>query len=138
MKIDHVGIAVANIEEALPFYRKAFGLEPSHLEEVSGQKVKVAFLQAGETALELLEPMGEDGAVAKFLKDRGPGLHHLAFGVGDLAAEMSRLAEVGLPPLESAPRPGARGHQVCFLHPRFAEGVLVELVGRAVLGMDRG
>lgn len=131
MKIDHVGIAVANIGEALPFYKKAFGLEPVHREEVAAQKVKVAFLQAGETALELLEPMGEEGAIAKFLKDRGPGLHHVAFSVNDISEKMSRLAQDGLPPLESAPRPGARGHKVCFLHPQYAKGVLFELVEHA-------
>lgn len=128
MIIDHVGIAVESIEEALPFYRKALGLVPVHSEEVPGQKVRVAFLQAGETALELLEPMGQEGAVAKFLKTRGPGLHHVAFAVKDIQGHMSRLAGEGMPALEAAPRPGARGHKVCFLHPKHAHGVLVELV----------
>jgi methylmalonyl-CoA epimerase len=128
MTIDHIGIAVESIEEALPFYRKALGLVPVHSEEVPGQKVRVAFLQAGETALELLEPMGDEGAVAKFLKTRGPGLHHVAFAVKDVKGHMDRLAKDGMPALEKAPRPGARGHQVCFLHPKHAHGVLVELV----------
>lgn len=128
MIIDHVGIAVESIEEALPFYRKALGLVPVHSEEVPGQKVRVAFLQAGETALELLEPMGEEGAVAKFLKARGPGLHHVAFAVKDIKGHMQRLKSDGMPALEAAPRPGARGHNVCFLHPKHAHGVLVELV----------
>ena len=128
MKIDHVGVAVASIEAALPFYKKALGLEPVHREEVPAQKVHVAFLQAGETSIELLEPTG-DGAIAKFLKTRGPGLHHVAFHVSDLPGHFERLKKEGLPPLEAAPRPGARGHKVCFLHPKFAEGVLVELVG---------
>lgn len=128
MIIDHVGIAVESIEEALPFYRKALGLVPVHSEEVPGQKVRVAFLQAGETALELLEPISEEGAVAKFLKTRGPGLHHVAFAVKDIQGHMRRLSSEGMPTLEAAPRPGARGHQVCFLHPKHAHGVLVELV----------
>lgn len=128
MKIDHVGIAVESLEKALPFYKKALGLEPVHREEVAAQKVRVAFLQAGETCIELLEPTGDDGAIAKFLKTRGPGLHHVAFSVADIAADMERLRAAGLPPLETAARPGARGHKVCFLHPKYADGVLVELV----------
>ena len=128
MTIDHVGVAVESIEAALPFYKKALGLEPVHREEVPGQKVRVAFLQAGQTSIELLEPTGE-GAIQKFLKTRGPGLHHVAFHVDDIAGRMERLRADGLPPLEAAPRAGARGHKVCFLHPKFAAGVLVELVG---------
>ncbi len=131
MSLDHVGIAVESIEEALPFYRKALGLEVYHREEVPTQKVKVAFLQAGETSLELLEPTSEDGAIAKFLKTRGPGIHHIAFSVKEIESRMKALTEAGLPPLESRPRPGARGHKVCFLHPKHAHGVLVELVEHA-------
>lgn len=128
MTIDHIGIAVESIEEALPFYREALGLVPVHSEEVPSQKVRVAFLQAGETALELLEPIGGDGAIAKFLKARGPGLHHVAFAVKDIGGHMKRLTDGGLPPLDPSARPGARGHKVCFLHPKHAHGVLVELV----------
>lgn len=130
MTVDHVGIAVASIDTALPFYQKALGLEPVHREEVKSQKVRVAFLQAGETALELLEPTGDEGAIAKFLKTRGPGLHHVAFSVRKLGEHMKRLTQIGLPPLEPSPRKGARGHDVCFLHPKYADGVLVELVER--------
>ncbi len=126
--VDHVGIAVRSIDEALPFYRRALGLEAVHRQEVPSQKVKVAFLGTGETSIELLEPTGPEGAVAKFIAKRGPGLHHVAFKVADIAGEMERLKGGGLPPLEASPRPGARGHQVCFLHPRHAAGVLVELV----------
>jgi len=129
MKIDHVGIAVRDIEEVLPFYRKALGLEVFHREEVASQKVRAAFLGAGGVFLELLEPAGEEGPLAKFLRERGPGLHHLAFAVGDIRGEMERLARQERPPLEKEPRAGARGHLVCFLHPRHAQGVLVELVG---------
>lgn len=128
MTIDHVGVAVTSIEEALPFYKKALGLEPVHREEVPTQKVRVAFLQAGQTSIELLEPTGDEGAIAKFLKTRGPGLHHVAFSVKDIDGNMQRLREQGLPPLDAAARPGARGHKVCFLHPKYAHGVLVELV----------
>jgi methylmalonyl-CoA/ethylmalonyl-CoA epimerase len=129
MKIDHVGVAVESIEKALPFYKKALGLSPVHREEVAAQKVRVAFLQAGETSIELLEPTGDEGAIAKFLKTRGPGLHHVAFHVDAIDAHMETLRAAGLPPLDAAARPGARGHKVCFLHPKYADGVLVELVG---------
>ena len=128
MILDHVGIAVVNLEEGIAFYKKALGLEVVHREDVIQQKVRVAFLRAGQTSLELLEPIGADGAMAKFLKTRGPGLHHIAFETVEIAGEMKRLSAAGLPPLESAPRPGARGHQVCFLHPKNGLGTLIELV----------
>ncbi len=127
MKIDHVGVAVESIDAALPFYRK-LGLSAGPREVVASQHVRVAFLQAGETSIELLEPTGEEGAVAKFLKTRGPGLHHVAFKVEDIKGEMERLRKEELPSLDSIPRAGARGHSVCFFHPRHAAGVLVELV----------
>ncbi|OGR87795.1 MAG: methylmalonyl-CoA epimerase [Elusimicrobia bacterium RIFCSPHIGHO2_02_FULL_57_9] len=123
MTVDHIGIAVNSIEAALPFYRDKLGLRAVHSEEVASQNVRAAFLQAGESCLELLEPIGSEGAVAKFLKHRGPGLHHVAFQVEDIKKEMNRLT-----PLEALPRAGARGHQVCFLHPNNAHGVLIELV----------
>jgi methylmalonyl-CoA/ethylmalonyl-CoA epimerase len=128
MTLDHVGIAVADLDEGIAFYEKALGLEVVHREVVESQKVRVAFLQAGGTSLELLEPIGGEGAVAKFLKTRGPGLHHLAFETGKIGEEMKRLNAAGLPTLEAAPRPGARGHQVCFLHPKNCHGTLIELV----------
>jgi methylmalonyl-CoA/ethylmalonyl-CoA epimerase len=128
MIIDHVGVAVESIEKALPFYRRALGLEVSHTEIVAPQQVKVAFLQAGQSSIELLEPTGPDGAVAKFIKKRGPGIHHVAFSVKGIEGHMRRLADDEMPTLEDKPRTGARGHKVCFLHPKFAQGVLVELV----------
>lgn len=128
MKLDHVGIAVRSLDEAEAFYLKALGLKSAHREEVLAQKVRVSFLEAGETSLELLEPMDETGPIAKFLKERGPGLHHMAFRVPDIAGEMSRMKDSGIPSIESAPRAGARGLQVCFFHPRHAGGVLLELV----------
>lgn len=130
MKVDHVGIAVKSIDDTLPFYKSALGLEPVAREQITGQNVRVAFLQAGETALELLEPLSDDGAIAKFIRERGPGLHHVAFRAeGSLTEKMKALSGAGLPPLEAAPRLGARGHHVCFLHPKLSHGVLVEFVG---------
>jgi methylmalonyl-CoA/ethylmalonyl-CoA epimerase len=130
MTVDHIGIVVKDIEAAVPFYQKALGLEVSHREDVPAYKVKVAFLQAGETSIELLEPTG-DGGIAEFLAKRGPGMHHVAFGVKNIGEHMKRLVQIGLPPIEKAPRDGSRGHKVCFLHPKFADGVLVELVEHA-------
>ena len=132
MTIDHVGIAVESLERSIPFYRLTLGLEPVHREDVPSQSVRVAFLKApgdcGRASVELLEPTGPEGAVSNFLKTRGPGLHHVAFAVERLSAEMERLSEEGFPALEKDPRDGARGHKVCFLHPREFGGVLVELV----------
>jgi len=131
MTLDHVGIVVESIDGALPFYRDALGLVVDHREEVRSQHVRVAFLKDpadGRPQIELLEAVDEQGAVAKFLKSRGPGMHHVAFHVSDIEDSMRRLKAGGRPPLDDAPRPGARGHQVCFLHPKHAHGVLVELV----------
>jgi methylmalonyl-CoA epimerase len=132
MTFDHVGIVVESIDGALPFYRDAMGLMVDHREEVSSQHVRVAFLKdpaAGRPQIELLEAIGQEGAVAKFLKSHGPGLHHVAFKTLDIEDSMRRFKAGGRPALEATPRLGARGHKVCFLHPKHAQGVLVELVG---------
>lgn len=133
MRLDHIGVAVRALSEAEAFYRDSLGLEVAHREEVPGQGVRAAFLADPKDPegcqVELLEPLSGEGALAKFLSARGPGLHHLAFRAPSVGAAMERLRGAGLPPLESAPRPGARGHQVCFLHPKHCRGVLVELVG---------
>ena len=132
MKIDHVGIAVPDLEESIRLYEETVGLVVTHREEVSSQKVRVAFLGNPDTTgteIELLEPIGEDGAIAAFLAKRGPGMHHIAFHTEAVGTEMERLKASGRPPLESAPRLGARGHHVCFLHPKHCGGVLLELVG---------
>lgn len=125
-KIDHIGIAVSSIEDALPLYR-ALGLAESHREEVPTQKVRTAFLPAGESRIELLEPTGEDSPVAKFLKKRGPGLHHICFAVSDLQAALDDLARQGFRLLHNKPVPGADGKRVAFLHPEAGHGVLIEL-----------
>ena len=134
MKLDHIGVALRVLSEAADFYRQALNLEVVHREEVPGQGVRVAFLVDPKDPegcqVELLEPIAGAGAVAKFLSERGPGLHHLAFRAPSVGAAMKKLRQGGKPPLEEAPRPGARGHQVCFLHPKLCHGVLVELVGQ--------
>ena len=131
MKVDHVGIAVDSIEAALPFYREQLGLVVVHREDVPSQKVKVAFLghpKDGGTLIELLEPTESEGAVASFLKNRGPGMHHIAFETEGMERAIARLKAAGKPALDDKPRPGARGHKVCFIHPKHASGVLIELV----------
>lgn len=129
-KIDHIGIAVVSIEEALGIYR-ALGLQEDHREEVPTQQVVAAFLPAGESSIELLEPTGEDSPVARFLKKRGPGIHHVCFAVRDLDASLALLSARGFRLLNSKPVPGARGRRVAFLHPEAGKGVLIELAEAA-------
>ena len=124
LPLDHIAIAVPSIEEAAPLYERLTGARCSPAEELPGQGVRVAFVGA----LELVEPLGPDTTVGRFLERRGPGLHHVAFGVDDLEAELGRLASEGVELVDRAPRPGAGGHLVAFLHPRSTGTVLVELV----------
>lgn len=125
-KIDHIGIAVASIAEALPVY-EALGLQERHREEVPAQKVITAFLPAGESRIELLEPTSEDSPVAKFLRKRGPGIHHVCFGVRDIEAAVADLEGRGFRLINSRPVAGADGKRIVFLHPDSGHGVLIEL-----------
>lgn len=129
--IDHLGIAVAKLEEALPFWRDALGLELVAIEVVASEKVRVAILRpkgdAHAARVELLEPTAPDSPIAKHLEKRGPGIHHVAMKVDDIAARMAALAAVGKPAMDSAPRVGAGGCMVTFLHPKSTGGVLLEL-----------
>ena len=126
-KVDHIGIAVKNLEITLPYYIDTLGLKLLGIEEVSSQKVKVAFIDAGNCKIELLEPIGEEGAIAKFLEKRGEGIHHIAFNVTDIRTRMEELKEKGVQLLQEEPKPGAGGAEVAFLHPKFSFGVLYEL-----------
>ncbi len=126
LELDHIGIAVASIEDGAAFYR-ALGLEMEGVEEVAGQNVKVGFLPIGDTRLELLEPTSPDSPIAGFLDKRGPGLHHLCVRVDDIRAAMARLREQGYRLLSEEPQAGAHGCLVCFVHPKSAGGVLLEL-----------
>ena len=127
-RLDHVGIAVASIEESLEIYR-ALGLrESGRRETVESQGVVTAFLPVGETRLELLQPTGEDSPVARFLAKRGPGVHHLAYRVDDVAGALVRLRDEGITPIDEVPRRGSRDTLIAFVHPKDMEGVLVELV----------
>src|SRR4051812_48505724 len=131
--LDHIGIAVADLEEALRFYRDALGLDIEAPEEVASQRVRAHFIPAGEVALELLEATAEDSPIAKYVARRGPGLHHITLRVDDIRAALAQLKDRGVRLIDEAPRPGAHGSLVAFIHPASAHGVLVELkevVGR--------
>jgi len=125
-KVDHIGVAVVSIDDALDVYR-ALGLRETHREEVSAQKVKTAFLPVGESSIELLEPTAEDSPVAKFLMRRGGGVHHICFAVDDIESALKDLAARGFRLLHSEPVSGANGKRVAFLHPDAGHGVLIEL-----------
>ena len=125
--LDHIGIAVSNLEQALRFYRDALGLEIEGSEEVGTQRVRAHFIRTGEAALELLEATADDSPIAKFIGRKGPGLHHITLRVDDLAAALSQLKSRGIRLIDEEPRPGAHGSLVAFIHPASAHGVLVEL-----------
>ena len=125
--VHHVGVAVERLEPAIDRYR-LLGLEPEAVEELPGQGVRVAFLWAGGSRIEFVEPLTPEGAVGRFLRRRGEGLHHIAFEVEDIAAVLPVLVGKGFDPIDRAARPGAGGCLVAFLHPRSAHGVLLELV----------
>ena len=127
--ISHIGIAVHSLERSLAFWAEALGLEVTGIETVESEKVKVAFLQTGDSRIELLEPTADDSAVSRFLAKRGEGIHHLALGSRELPTLLERLGERGVSILGNGPRPGAGGSEVAFLHPKTTGGVLLELVG---------
>lgn len=129
--LEHVGIAVGNIDEALEFYRDALGLEVGPPEEVPSQRVRARFVPLGGPAIELLEATAEDSPIAKFVVRRGPGLHHITLRVSDLAGVLARLKARGVRLIDESPRRGADGALVAFIHPSAAHGVLVELTERA-------
>lgn len=126
-KINHIGIAVRSIEASTPFYRDALGMAFEGTEEVAEQKVRVAFFAVGESRIELLEPTADDSPVAKFLEKNGEGIHHLAYEVADLPAELARLKNEGVRLIDETPRKGAHGTLIAFLHPKGTGGVLTEL-----------
>jgi methylmalonyl-CoA/ethylmalonyl-CoA epimerase len=125
-KINHVAVVVADIEAALGFWRDALGLDLHHVEDVPSQKAMVAFLPTGESEVELVQPTAEDTGAAKFLKERGPGMHHLCFEVDDLDGMMANLREKGVRLINETPVE-LEGRRLIFIHPKSANGVLVEL-----------
>jgi methylmalonyl-CoA/ethylmalonyl-CoA epimerase len=127
-RIDHIGVAVHEIEPALELYRDRFELELAHREIVEQQGVEAVLLDLGENHVELLAPLGADTPVGKFLARQGPGLHHVAYQVADIDATLQALKQAGLELIDEQPRIGIRGSRVAFLHPRASGGVLSEIV----------
>ena len=126
-KLDHIAIAVHNLDEAAKFYQDMLGLELRNVEVVKEQKTKVGFFRAGETNIELVEPAADDSPLVKFLETKGPGIHHLCFEVDDIEDEIKTLIEKGALLIDKVPRPGAHQTRVAFLHPKGTGGVLIEL-----------
>jgi len=126
-RIDHVAIAVNDIEEAKARWQEAFGLVSREQEVVEAQKTEAVLIPIGESNIELIAPRGNDG-LAKFLEKRGPGLHHVAIEVEGIESALAFLKGLGVPLIDETPRAGARGHKVAFVHPKATGGVLVELV----------
>jgi methylmalonyl-CoA epimerase len=125
-KINHIGIAVKNLEEAIAMYEK-LGLRVEGIDEVPEQKVKVAFLPIGEVRIELLEPTSDDSPIAKFIEKKGQGIHHIAFATDDINNELTKVTENELQLIDQKARAGAHGTQIAFLHPKSTLGVLMEL-----------
>ena len=127
-RIDHIGLAVADLDAAIELHARVHGLAVVHRETLASQGVEAALLDVGDGHLELLAPLAENTPVGKFLAARGPGMHHVAYGVSDIEAELARLREAGTRLIDERPRTGIRASRVVFLHPAAAGGVLTELV----------
>ncbi len=126
--IDHVGIAVSDLDAAVERYLAAFGVEPAHRETVEDQGVEEVLFRVGSSYIQLLRALGPDTPVGKFLEKRGEGLHHVGYRVPDVTEALARLKQLGVPLVDEEPRPGSRGTTVAFVHPQGFGGVLVELV----------
>ncbi len=129
-KLDHIGIAVDNLEESVKFYEETLGLKLQGIETVEDQKVKVAFLPVGDTEIELLEATSPDSPIAKFIEKKGQGVQHLAFRVENIEKALEEAKEKGIKLIDEKPRYGAGGAKIAFLHPKSTNGVLVELCER--------
>ena len=127
-KIEHVALAVADLDAALDHYKRVWGLEPSHRERVEDQGVEEAMLPLGDSHLQLLGATGPETTVGKFLAKKGEGLHHIAYEVADLERALAELKQKGVALIDERPRRGGRGHMVAFVHPRSNHGLLVELI----------
>jgi methylmalonyl-CoA/ethylmalonyl-CoA epimerase len=127
-RIDHIGVATDDLEGALALYEETLGMPVAHRETVESQGVEAVLLDVGEGHVELLKPLGPDTPVGKYLEKRGPGLHHVAYAVGDIEDVLSRLSEAGIELIDEEPRIGIRDSRVAFVHPRSTGGVLTEIV----------
>lgn len=125
--IEHIGIAVKSLEQAIPFYEKVLGLKCYNIEEVKDQKVRTAFFMVGQTKIELLETTDPEGPIGKFIEKKGEGIHHIAFAVKGIEEQLKRMEEQGVTLIDKAPRKGAEGLDIAFLHPKSTLGVLTEL-----------
>ncbi len=125
--IEHIGIAVKNLNESIAYYEKAFGLKCYNVEEVKEQKVKTAFFMVGQTKIELLESTDPEGPIGKFIEKKGEGIHHLAFAVKNLEGALQEVEQNGVTLIDKTPRKGAEGLDIAFLHPKSTFGVLTEL-----------
>ncbi|MDP4221938.1 MAG: methylmalonyl-CoA epimerase [Bacteroidota bacterium] len=125
--IEHIGIAVANLRDAIAFYEKTFNLQCYKIEEVPDQKVRTAFFMIGDTKIELLEPTDPEGPIAKFIEKRGEGIHHIAFAVTNVDEALHQAEKEGVRLIDSQSRKGADNLQIGFLHPKSTSGVLIEL-----------
>lgn len=126
-KVEHIGIAVKDLSVSIPLFEKLLATPCYKTETVASEQVKTAFFRKGETKLELLESMSDDGVIARYIEKKGEGLHHIAFDVADIEAEMKRLTAEGFILLNETPKKGADNKLVCFLHPKTTNGILVEL-----------
>ncbi len=127
VKIEHIGIAVQSLEESVPLFEQLLNTPCYKTELVATEGVNTAFFQTGESKIELLEATREDSPIARFLAKKGPGMHHIAFEVEDIEAEMKRLTALGFELLQETPKDGADNKRICFLHPKTTNGVLIEL-----------
>ena len=128
--IEHIGIAVNSLEESIPYYENVLGLKCYAVEEVADQKVKTAFFQVGQTKIELLESTDPEGPIGKFIANKGPGVHHLAFAMDDVDEALKQAEEKGIRLIDKQPRKGAEGMRIGFLHPKSTYGVLTECCGK--------
>jgi methylmalonyl-CoA/ethylmalonyl-CoA epimerase len=131
--IDHIGVAVSDLDAAIALHRDTYGMALVHRETIASQGVEAALLEVGDSHVELLAPLADDTPIGRFLAARGPGLHHVAYRVDDVAATLGELRAAGVRLIDEAPRSGIRGSRVAFLHPSAAGGVLTEIVQPAVV-----
>lgn len=134
--IEHIGIAVSDLEAAIKIYEKILGRECYKTEEIADQKVRTAFFRVGETKIELLQSTDPDGPVSKFIEKKGEGIHHIAFAVKDIEEKLQQAGEMDIRLIDAKPRKGADGLDIAFLHPKSASGVLIELCEKVCSGQD--
>jgi methylmalonyl-CoA/ethylmalonyl-CoA epimerase len=125
--IEHIGIAVSNLDDAIRLYENVFGLKCYRIEEVVDQKVKTAFFQVGQTKIELLESTDPEGPIGKFIEKKGEGIHHIAFAVENIEEKLIHAEQAGIKLIDTKPRKGAEGLDIAFLHPKSTSGVLIEI-----------